>query len=68
MVGPRSPEFVSVRDAVGILGLSKREVYRLVAAGELDSSPYGRRKLIDPDSLAKLAARIRAGAFAKEAA
>ncbi len=59
------PEFLRVEDASAILRLSEREIYRLIAAGELTTVPYGRRKLIEPESVASMAAKIRAGDFAE---
>lgn len=62
-----TPEFLTVNDAAKTLGLSRREVYRLLEAEELTGYPYGRKRLIDSASVKAVADRIRAGGFAKAA-
>ncbi len=62
------PEFLRVEDASAILRLSEREIYRLIAIGDLRTVPYGRRKLIEPASVTEVAAKIRAGGFAEAGA
>lgn len=59
------PEFLRVEDAAAILRLSEREIYRLINAGELKTYPYGRRKLIEPNSVREVAKKIRDGEFAE---
>jgi predicted DNA-binding transcriptional regulator AlpA len=61
------PEFLNIEDASSILRLSEREIYRLIEDGEIDTVPYKRRKLIEPASVKRLAAKIRAGEFAPTA-
>lgn len=61
-------EFLRFEDAAAILRLSEREIYRLVEDGDLVVHSYKRRKLVDPDSVHRLAERIRNGDFAREAA
>lgn len=53
-----------VNTAAKRLGLSRREVYRLIETGELASHPYGRIKLIDETAVTELAKRIRNGELA----
>lgn len=53
------PIFVSVIDAATSLGISRREVYRLLDAGEIESVERGRRRLIVVESLHAFAQRLR---------
>lgn len=43
-----------------MLGLSKREIYRLLAAGDIKAYPYKRRKMIDYGSVEAFAERVKA--------
>jgi excisionase family DNA binding protein len=42
-----SRRMFSITDAAVYIGLSKREVYNMIAAGELKAVTHGRRKLLD---------------------
>lgn len=56
-----APLFVKAQQAADILGLSKREIYRLLASGDLTAYPYKRRKMIDYPSVEAFAERVKAG-------
>jgi excisionase family DNA binding protein len=62
------PDFFSYKGAAAFLGLSTREMYRLVEEGELTTHEYKRRVLIEGDTVRAVAAKIRRGGFAKAAA
>lgn len=53
------PIFVSVIEAAVVLGLSRREIYRLMDDDEIESVERGRRRLVVVDSLLEYAARLR---------
>lgn len=58
-----SPLFLRAQQVADLLGLSKREVYRLLADGEITAYPYKRRKMIDTASVEAFAERVKAGAL-----
>lgn len=57
-------EFVTVKEAMAALRLSKAEIYRRLASGDLTGSYYGRKRLVDAASVKNFASRIRSGEFA----
>ncbi|WP_323136148.1 helix-turn-helix domain-containing protein [Micromonospora sp. NBC_01655] len=59
------PIFVSVHEGAEALGLSRREVYRLMDADEIESVERGRRRLIVVESLHAYGQRLRDEAAAK---
>lgn len=48
------PLTVSVDDAQVISGLGRTTLYRLIEAGQLETTKLGRRRLVRVDSLKKL--------------
>lgn len=58
------PQFLRIEDVAAVLRLSTREIYRLIESGDLVVREYGRRKLVEPDSVTQLAEKIRNGDFA----
>ena len=49
---PSLPAAFSVHDVAVRLGISKRQVARIIAAGEIPSFTIGRRRLVRSDALA----------------
>lgn len=52
------PIFVSVKQAAHLLGVSPWSCYQLLDAGEIESRYYGRRRLVDVQSLRRYAAQL----------
>jgi excisionase family DNA binding protein len=51
---PLGAEPISTNEAADLLGVSARQVRRLIAAGELAARTVGRSKLVDPQSVQHL--------------
>ena len=51
------PKVVSIKVAAGFLSISVRQVYRLIAAGELTAVRLGRARRIPMDTIDRLIAR-----------
>lgn len=58
------PRLIGVLDAAASLSITKRELYRRIAAGEIESVRIGRRRLIPADALDAYVARLRREAAA----
>lgn len=48
---PATPAAFSVHDVAARLGISKRQVARIIAAGEIPSFTIGRRRLVRSEAL-----------------
>lgn len=56
---------LSVDDVSALLGVTRRYVYQMLYAGQLESVKLGRRRLVPADSVDALVARLRAEARSK---
>lgn len=61
LVNPVDRLMYSIENAAAALDLSRANLYRLIAAGEVRVSAVGGRRLIHRDDLIELADRMRAG-------
>lgn len=57
-----SPLFIRAEQAADLLTVTRRHVYELIANGEIKSVKYGRRRLIDVQSLYDFRDRLLAKA------
>jgi excisionase family DNA binding protein len=57
-----APIFLTVRQAMDVLNLSRTEFYRRVQAGDLAIVKRGRRSLICSEAVRRYAERLRVGA------
>lgn len=55
------PEFVSISQALHVLHVSRTQIYRLFAQGELTPIKRGRSTLVHRDDLQQFVDRLRAG-------
>jgi excisionase family DNA binding protein len=54
--------FGTIREAIEHTGLNRVELYRLIAAGEISTAKFGRKRILDFESLrAAVAKRMKAG-------
>lgn len=59
---------IPMQDAADVLSISRMEVYRVIARGDLESVTIGRRRLIPMESLRAYVEKLRAEAAAGRAA
>lgn len=62
------PRLLGVEVAAGVIGITKRELYRRIAAGDIESVTLGRRRLIPTVSIDAFVDRLRAEAAARRGA
>lgn len=59
---PMQPLFIRAEQAAKMLTFTRRQVYQLIADGEIESVKFGRRRLISVQSLYDFRDRLLAGA------